>query len=272
MARFATRTDPGRMHAENEDAIGVDAAHGLWLVADGMGGHASGEVASAIVRDTMLRLTQISLADAVGAAHHAVVDAAAKDSHCRGMGSTIVAIALHGGAARTVWVGDSRAYLWRARKLQRISRDHSVDEMLRVAGQHSEAEIRAHPQRKLLTQTLGHGDPVASSASIDLRAGDWLILCSDGLHDELDDAEIAALLGTMPSPDDAVVQLVDAANAKGGRDNISVVVVAISDDDLPSRWGRLRRFANKAPWLPALAGVAVALLVVSLILLFLRGM
>src|SRR5207344_3322609 len=106
MVRFATRTHPGRAHADNEDAIGVDAEHRLWVLADGMGGHASGEVASAIVRDTMLRSTEMPLADAVRAAHRAVVDAAAQESHYRGMGSTVVAIALDGGAARTAWVGD----------------------------------------------------------------------------------------------------------------------------------------------------------------------
>ncbi len=144
-------------------------------------------------------------------------------------------------------------------------------EVLRDSSGLTEAQIRTHPQRHLVTQTLGHGDPVASTARVELRAGDILILCSDGLHDELDDSEMAALLKVNPSPEDAVARLVDAALAKGGRDNISVVAVSLSSEDVPSRWPGLRKIANARPWLPAMLGVATALVLGMLILYLVRG-
>jgi PPM family protein phosphatase len=266
MIRFATRTHPGRVHEDNEDAIGVDEARRIWLIADGMGGHASGEVASAIVRDTILQSPGPSLTEAVKAAHRAVVAAATSNDHYKGMGSTVVAVSLHDDEAEIVWVGDSRSYLWRAGALRRMSRDHSVVELLRDAGELSEAQIQTHPQRHVVTQTLGHGDPVPSTAHFELRGGDWVILCSDGLHDELDDAEISELLANSPTIDDAVSRLVDAGLAKGGRDNISVVAVAVSYDDLPARRRRLSGIAIP----PAVLGVVAALLLGIVLLLLLR--
>jgi PPM family protein phosphatase len=273
MIHFATRTHPGRVHEDNEDAVGVDEARKIWFVADGMGGHAGGEVASGIVRETILRSVDLSLPDAVAAAHRAVVAAASADDRLTGMGSTVVALGLHGDQAEVVWVGDSRSYLWRAGTLKRVSRDHSMMEMLRDAGELSEAQVQTHPQRHVVTQTLGHGEPVASSVRVELRGNDWMILCSDGLHDELDDAELSTLLEESETPDDAVVRLVDAALAKGGRDNISVVVIRFSYDDLgirQRRWPRLRRFVVAQRWAPALLGIAVALLLGLLVLLMLR--
>jgi len=266
MMRFATRTHPGRVYEDNEDVIGVDEARNIWFIADGMGGHSSGEVASAIVRDTILQAQGLSLTEAVSAAHRAVVAAAAANDHYKGMGSTVVAMALRDHEAEIVWVGDSRSYLWRAGTLKRMSRDHSVVELLRSAGELSEAQIQTHPQRNLVTQTLGHGEPVPSSAHVELRGGDWLILCSDGLHDELDDAEMSAVLADSATIDDAVSRLVDAALAKGGRDNVSVVVVAVSYDDLAARWRRL----SATGIAPAVLGVVAALLLGIVFLLLLK--
>ena len=271
MVQFASHTHPGRVHDENEDAIGTDATHGLWLVADGMGGHASGEVASAIVRDTILQQADLPLTEAVLAAHNAVVIGAEADGgRFRGMGSTVVAFSLRAGDGEVAWVGDSRAYLWRRGALQCVSRDHSYVELLRESIDLSETQVRTHPHRNLVTQTLGHGNPVPGSARVDLRPRDWLILCSDGLNDELTDDEIAALLRKSSAPDDAVVQLVDAALAKGGRDNVSVVIVAVSNDDLPNNGRRLWRRLRAQAWLPAALGVLGALLVGSLVLVWMR--
>ena len=169
-----------------------------------------------------------------------------------------------------VWVGDSRAYLWRSGSLRRISRDHSYMEVLRDSSGLTEAQIRTHPQvsRHADARAWQSG---ASSVRVELRAGDWLLLCSDGLNDELDDSEMAALLKVNPSPEDAVARLVDAALAKGGRDNISVVAVSLSSEDVPSRWPRLRKIANARPWLPAMLGVATALVLGMLILYLVRG-
>jgi len=273
VVQFASHSHAGRVHDNNEDSIGADIGRGLWLVADGMGGHASGEVASAIVRDTLLKQIDLPLTEAVLAAHRAVAQSAeAQDGRYRGMGSTVVAFVLHGNVAEVVWVGDSRAYLWRHDGLQRVSRDHSYVELLRESSAMTEAEVRAHPQRNLVTQTLGHGSPVPGSVHVDLRPRDWLMLCSDGLNDELADEEIAALLRRSRAPDDAVLQLVDAALAKGGRDNISVVIVAVSNDDLPGRWYRFWRHLRRQVWFPAALGGIGALLLGTLIVLWFKSL
>ncbi len=272
MAQFASHSHPGRVHDDNEDAVGSDPIRALWLVADGMGGHASGEVASAIVRDTILSAAGMSLRDAIIAAHRAVVAAAnADEGRYRGMGSTVVALEVHDGRGEVVWVGDSRAYLWRRQNIRRLSRDHSYVELLRESDGITEAEIRAHPHKNLVTQTLGHGDPVPSSIVVGVRKGDWLILCSDGLSDELSDDELADLLRNSGAPDDAVLRLVDAALAKGGRDNVSVVIVAIQESDVSALWRRLGRRARAQIWFPALLGVAAALAVGSLLMFFIRN-
>jgi PPM family protein phosphatase len=263
MVTYASRSHAGRIYDHNEDSLGIDAARGRWLVADGMGGHASGEVASAIVRDTIMNSAGLTLAEAVLEAHRAV-GAAAHEEHLRGMGSTVVALELIQGHGEVVWVGDSRAYLFRRGTLRPISRDHSFVELLRDSDGISEAEIRAHPHRNLVTQTLGIGDAVPSTVDIELRPGDWLMLCSDGLNDELEDSEIAAHLRRSRNPQMAVSDLVDAALAKGGRDNVSVVIVAIDADDVPRKSQRARA------WLPTILGVVGALLLGSVLLFWLR--
>ncbi len=265
MVTFASHTHPGRVYDHNEDAIGIDAARQRWLIADGMGGHASGEVASAIVRDTVLGATDSALTYAVLAAHRAVA-AAASDERLHGMGSTVVAFELTEQGGEVVWVGDSRAYLWRRGLLRLLSRDHSFVELLRDSAGMTEAQIRAHPQRNLVTQTLGIGEAVPSSVSVDLRPNDWLVLCSDGLNDELEDDEIRTQLQKDADPDIAVHHLVNAALAKGGRDNVSVVIVAITRDDLPNRWRQLQA----SVWLPMLVGVVGAVALGSLVLFWLK--
>ncbi len=268
MRQFASHTHVGRVYHNNEDSIGSDDSRGLWLVADGMGGHASGEIASAIVKDTIIGAVDLSLTDAVLAAHRAVARAAAEqeDGRYQGMGSTVVALALQHGGGEIVWVGDSRAYLWRRGAISRISRDHSYVELLRETNAMTEAETRAHPHKNLVTQTLGHGEPVPSRVWVDLQPHDWLMLCSDGLNDELDDDELAELLRASGAPDDAVTRLVDAALARGGRDNISVVIVAVSEDDVPKGWRRVWQRLRAQVWLPAVIGVIAAVALASLLL------
>ncbi len=146
------------------------------------------------------------------------------------MGSTVVAVIARDDAAEIVWVGDSRAYLWRAGALSRVTRDHSVGELLREHNRLSEEEIRVHPQRDLVTQTLGHHEPHPGSVALDLRAGDTILLCSDGLHGELRDDEIAAVLKDTIALDETADRLVDGALAKGGRDNVSVILLTVPGD------------------------------------------
>jgi protein phosphatase len=232
MATFAMRSHAGRVYEHNEDTIGVLPELGLYLVADGMGGHASGEVASRIAVDTLLEAAvRMSLADALVAAHRAVARAAALDVSRRGMGSTAVALRIENGIARLAWVGDSRGYLFRNGVMTRLTRDHSLVGLMLERAEVTEADAARHPQRHIVTQTLGHGEPTPSVAEARLKAGDRLLLCSDGLNDELSDEEIASVLRDVPDIEGAAQQLIDLALARGGRDNISVVLVAFGGDD-----------------------------------------
>jgi len=257
--RFAGRTHVGRRGGENEDSLGWDPNLGLWLVADGMGGHAAGQVASGVARDAFLeRAAQGSLQEAVMHAHKAVVAAAAADETRKGMGTTLVAVRVVGDQCNIVWVGDSRAYRYRHGSLEPMTRDHSFLEHLRERKELSPQEIQQHPNRNLVTQSLGIGTPVPSSAQLRLRRGDRILLCSDGLNEELTDAEIAALLRANELPDRAAEALIAAALDKGGRDNVTVVVIdQYADHQATSSEARANRRRSRR--LAILAGVGAAL-------------
>jgi protein phosphatase len=233
--RFAGRTHPGRRDGPNEDVIGWDEASNFWFVADGMGGHASGDVASRVVKETLLgEALSLPLVDAIRKAHETVAATAKTNSAYDNMGSTVVATRIAERQAEIAWVGDSRAYLWRNGSLSVLTRDHSYLEMLRTQENLSEEQLRAHPNRNLVTRTLGIGTPEPSVAKLPLQRRDWLILCSDGLNDELEDREIAEVLSTQRQPEGATEALIDAALAKGGRDNVSAVVVEYDGPDAVS--------------------------------------
>ena len=257
--RFAGRTHPGRRGGENEDSIGWDEESRLWFVADGMGGHAAGDVASRIVKQTLLATAATSqLERAVTQAHESVVSAAAENPENTNMGSTVVATRIAGHQAEVVWVGDSRAYMWRGAELSQLTRDHSFLEVLREQEQLSESQMRGHPNKNIVTQTLGLGTPQPSVNRVPLRTGDWLLLCSDGLNDELEDREIAEILQANESPEAAADALIAAALAKGGHDNVSAVVV---EYDGPNGVSSLTQFARKAArWWPIIGGIVAALL------------
>src|SRR5690606_3529930 len=230
--RFAGRTHPARRGGTNEDVIGRDVASNFWCVADGMGGHASGDVASSVVKETLLgEALALPLVEALRKAHETVAATAKTNSAYDNMGATVVATRIAERQAEIAWVGDSRAYLWRDGALSALTRDHSFLEVLRTQENLSEEQLRAHPNRNLVTRTLGIGTPEPSTASLPLQRRDWLILCSDGLNDELEDGEIAAVLRMHRQPEAATDALIEAALAKGGRDNVSDVVVEYDGPD-----------------------------------------
>jgi protein phosphatase len=231
MIQFSARTHPGHRPGENEDSIGWDTDRQVWFVADGMGGHAAGGVASNIVKQTLLKpdIPQAPGA-AVLAAHAAVVAAAQANQEYHGMGSTVICAHVVGDACSLVWVGDSRGYLWRGGVLQRLTKDHSFAEILRTEQKLSDTEIRVHPARHVVTQTLGLGTPEPAVVQTRLREGDCIVLCSDGLTDELTDEGITAVLSASPGAEAAANALIDAALNNGGHDNVSVVVLAYNDD------------------------------------------
>jgi len=242
---FAARTDPGHRAGENEDAIGCDAARQLYFVADGMGGHAAGGVASSIIKDTLLKpdvATGLTgLKELVLAAHAAVVSAADANPEYHGMGSTLVCAHIADSVCSVAWVGDSRGYLWRRKTLRRLTRDHSFAEILSSEQGLSLAEIRAHPARHVVTQTLGLGTPEPSLSETPLRGGDWVLLCSDGLTEELTDPAIGAVLAAAGSVEEAADGLIAAALGSGGHDNVSVVLVAYGAERAVGRKWRAAR-------------------------------
>lgn len=261
--RFAGRTHPGRRAGENEDSIGWDPAAGLWFVADGMGGHARGDVASRIVKETLLAFPQDQPLRAALLKAHAAVAAAGPAHHAEGnMGSTAVAVRVGAVECQIAWVGDSRAYLWRAGKLNPLTRDHSYLEELRRQGQLSETQMHGHPNRNLVTQTLGIGVPEPSVDSLSLRAGDWILLCTDGLNDELSNADIAAVLERSVSPEAAAEALVQAALAHGGRDNVSAIVL---EPDAQTAKRSLLTFMPSGAWAPVILGVAAAIILAAIL-------
>ncbi len=230
MIEFGLLSHVGLRRELNEDTYYGDAALGLWLVADGMGGHEFGEVASALAREAIVRevRTGASLEDAVRAAGEDILRHSRKRSDALPMGTTVAAARLVGSRFEVCWVGDSRAYLWSGRLLQ-LSHDHSYVQELIAQGTISAEQARTHPHRNVVTQALGVTDPPSLKVETitgELRPGMQLLLCSDGLTEEVDDATIARTLERQEfSAQECVDHLVLAALDGGGSDNVTVVLI-----------------------------------------------
>jgi serine/threonine protein phosphatase PrpC len=237
----AVATHPGLVRCNNEDVVlcvlpDADERGTLAIVADGMGGHAAGEVASAIATETIRRLyyerggsAPEVLAAAFAAANEAIYRRSATDPACAGMGTTCTVLALREDAAFLAHIGDSRAYLLRDSGLHQISEDHSLVAQLVRDGVLTPEQAAKSPQRHIILRALGI-EPIAEAAvwsqGLPLRPGDVFVLCSDGLSDLVDDATIGDVVARL-APDEACAALVEAALAAGGRDNVSVGVFAI---------------------------------------------
>lgn len=241
------RTDAGKVRSGNEDAfwLGGEENWYLALVADGMGGHQAGEVASQLAATVIQQYvtTQMEnqaqskktvpvhlvLHDAVQSANNQVFIRAQDNRGLFGMGTTVTALCLLDGTAEIAHVGDSRAYLFRGGKLRQLTDDHSLVQELVNMGSISSAEARHHPKRHLLTRVLG----TAPDLSIDrvvlpTMPGDLFLLCTDGLTGELADSEIEAVLKSLP-PLQAVEELVRQALEQGGHDNVTALLVQAGD-------------------------------------------
>jgi protein phosphatase len=235
--RYAAKSDVGMVRGSNEDS--GFAGQTLLAVADGMGGHAAGELASSAAIATLAELDEESLAtgDVLTALDDSVVSAAeriaqfvAMDPTRAGMGTTVTAIAWREGKIAVIHVGDSRAYLLRDGELTQITRDHTYVQSLVDAGRISEEEARVHPRRSLLLRAIdGNQVPERDLSIREAHAGDRYLLCSDGLSGVLDDSQIAGILASSPDPTATVTNLVDAALDGGAPDNVTVVVADVVD-------------------------------------------
>ncbi len=235
---YGARSERGKVRSSNEDAYAVDSRHRAFLVADGMGGHAAGEVASQLAAQTVeAALAEAAagpdpdlLRRAVQEANARVYEAQMEKPEFRGMGSTLTVLAFSGGLYHIAQVGDSRAYLLRDGTLRQLTQDHSVVWPLYENGILSKEDIARHPQKNLITRSIGTCPQVEVDLTSDAASeGDTFLLCSDGLTDVLTDREIAlALSAPADTIQDIADSLVDAANRGGGPDNITVVVVRLA--------------------------------------------
>ena len=236
----AAETHPGQVRDHNEDQYLISPRMALYAVCDGMGGHQAGELASQIAIETIPRALGVGqsakpesveqlLVDALSAAHQAIQEAAEGDAARLGMGTTAVMVWAPppGEVLWVAHVGDSRAYLWRAEHLQRLTEDHTWFNQVARAGI-LPANPEDWPNRHVLSQALGASVLISPEVSqLTLQANDIILLCSDGLTDMLDDTEIARQLSAPATPPVISLALVNEANRRGGKDNITVIVIRI---------------------------------------------
>jgi protein phosphatase len=251
-------TDVGRKRKHNEDAYALDVNEGLFIVADGMGGHAAGEVAAKITVETIgefiaatrqkeeatwpfrydhqLQFNSNRLAIAIEKANERVMAAVAAQPWLKGMGTTVVAGLLNEKTLSLAHVGDSRAYLYRDGELSRLTDDHSWVHEQVAAGILTEEEAKTHPLKNVVTRALGGGPSVSPDLQeLTFRPGDEFLFCSDGLTTMLSDEEILDAAENEREPQSLCRKLVDTANERGGVDNITVVVVRVPDGSTSSR-------------------------------------
>jgi len=235
--RSAVRTDVGLRRRANEDAFSVAEDLGIYIVADGMGGHSAGQVASQLAVESAVRAlrnlegVEASLAEklryVVAASNHEIFSTAQAKTELAGMGTTLVALLESEGLMALAHVGDSRAYLVRGEQIRQLTDDHSLVAELVRRREITESAARGHPHRHVLTRAVG----VRRTVEHDLvelapEEGDRFVLCSDGLTGLVLDEEIAAIVSERSDLDQVCAELVDLANARGGDDNITVLVVA----------------------------------------------
>ncbi|HEX6207682.1 MAG TPA: Stp1/IreP family PP2C-type Ser/Thr phosphatase [Actinomycetota bacterium] len=225
-------TDVGVVREQNEDAYLVRAP--IYAVADGMGGHQGGEVASRLALETLDRRSredhEVDLRAAVKDANRVVLDRASGDTELAGMGTTLTLLRIEGPRVRLAHVGDSRAYLLRDGDLRQLTDDHTLVNKMVKEGKLTTSEARIHPHRSILTRALGvDGDVEVDVFTVDVDLGDRILLCSDGLTAIVSDEVIRGVLTSQGDPQAACDELVAMANRGGGPDNITVVVLDFAE-------------------------------------------
>lgn len=235
---MAMATDVGKVRQRNEDQVRILPEVGAAVLADGMGGHQAGDVASQLAVEVVMeeinkseRVDQDAMVDWIRTANHAVRAVASTDASYRGMGATIVLAVCTGELLLFAYVGDSRLYrLWNG-TMHQLTEDHTLAQQYINEGMISSAEGRTWAGRNLLTRGLGIEETVQPDfGQASLHVGQTYLLCSDGLTDPLDDGQIAAILSNPDfNADDAAYELVQAANSHGGPDNVSVAVIRVHE-------------------------------------------
>ena len=257
---WGSRTDIGLVRSHNEDSFLVQPP--AFAICDGMGGHAAGEVASSIAVETIgsklpLHADDVLLGAAVEAANLAVIQGANEGLGKPGMGCTASCVLIENGKMAIAHVGDSRIYLLHHGTLVRLTHDHSYVEELVDAGEITADEARVHPSRSVVTRALGSDpDMYADHFTLDVTVGDRIVLCSDGLSSMVEDSEMEAIAVSSATPQMAADNLMSAALAAGGHDNVTIVVVDVTDDGMVEAHFHRRRRVTMG-----IVGALVALLV-----------
>ncbi len=230
------KTDTGRARRDNEDSAFVRAP--VFVVADGMGGARAGEVASALAVEEFQQVLpdrgspEERLITRIRSANRRIYELSQAEHEHAGMGTTLTAVYVSDDRLAVAHVGDSRAYIYRDETLTRLTEDHSLVEELLRQGKLTEEQAAEHPQRSIITRALGiEVDVEVDTWTYPARAGDVVLLCSDGLTSMIDEEQIAEILGAESSLDRAGDRLIDAANEAGGRDNITVVLFRLEQAD-----------------------------------------
>lgn len=236
MIDFAAITDKGKTRKDNEDYFA--AQNNLFIVADGMGGHKAGDVASKLAVQTITKLNRASRGQAdkeklieafFSKANKAVNERAKRISHEQGMGTTMTLMLIDQEKAYIGHIGDSRAYLFRNGKLKQLTNDHSLVADMVQEGKITEEEAREHPYRNVITKALGSEEKIKPDIfSVNLKDGDRLLLCSDGLTSMVDDATLHEVLSSSETLKAAGNTLIKKANDNGGADNITAIVIDTS--------------------------------------------
>ena len=269
---WGARSDVGLVRGHNEDSFLLRAP--LFVVSDGMGGHAAGEIASSVAVETIGERApgtadDVLLGAAVEAANLAVIRGAEEGIGKPGMGCTATAALIENNTLAVAHVGDSRIYVLRHGTLVRVTHDHSYVEELVDSGQITADEARTHPSRSIITRALGSDpDMYADHFSLEVNNGDRIILCSDGLSSMISDSELEAVAVSSATPQQAADNLVAAALTAGGSDNVTVVVVDVLNDGLAD--AARRRLLHRAA---GVSGVIAAVLAVVILVsfAFIRG-
>lgn len=230
-------THIGMVRSNNEDAYGVYPDLSLFIVADGLGGHAGGEVASRLAVDAIKegmasaynKPLENSIINAIKGANTRIILEAKKEYHLRDMGTTVVVIKIEDDRAIVAHVGDSRAYLVHGNVITQVTKDHTVVEEYVRAGLLSPDDARYHPSRHALSRALGTSGAVdVDVTDIQIQVGDTIILCTDGLTNMVSDKEILnTILELTPSPEKITEKLINLANKNGGIDNITVITICV---------------------------------------------